>query len=54
MFTFRLMGNGLQLQLAGGPFYPVHTGRKDSDYSFPEISYECISLFILAFLASVY
>ncbi|KAJ0734555.1 putative peroxidase [Helianthus annuus] len=26
--------------LAGGPFYPVHTGRKDSDHSFPEISYE--------------
>ncbi|XP_076939944.1 putative Peroxidase 48 [Bidens hawaiensis] len=26
--------------LAGGPFYPVHTGRKDSDHSYPEISYE--------------
>ncbi|KAL8254987.1 hypothetical protein R6Q59_033208 [Mikania micrantha] len=26
--------------LAGGPFYPVHTGRKDSNRSYPEISYE--------------
>ncbi|KAI3810525.1 hypothetical protein L1987_20142 [Smallanthus sonchifolius] len=26
--------------LAGGPYYPVHTGRKDSDHSYPEISYE--------------
>nr|XP_043618585.1 putative Peroxidase 48 [Erigeron canadensis] len=26
--------------LAGGPFYPVHTGRKDSDHSFPQLSYE--------------
>ncbi|XP_071696440.1 putative Peroxidase 48 [Rutidosis leptorrhynchoides] len=26
--------------LAGGPFYPVHTGRKDSDRSFPQLSYE--------------
>ncbi|KAK9054780.1 hypothetical protein SSX86_025859 [Deinandra increscens subsp. villosa] len=26
--------------LAGGPFYPVHTGRKDSDHSYPEVSYE--------------
>ncbi|KAL7585686.1 putative Peroxidase 48 isoform X1 [Lactuca sativa] len=26
--------------LAGGPFYPVHTGRKDSSRSFPQLSYE--------------
>ncbi|KAK9070714.1 hypothetical protein SSX86_011116 [Deinandra increscens subsp. villosa] len=26
--------------LAGGPFYPLHTGRKDSDRSYPDISYE--------------
>ncbi|KAI3752501.1 hypothetical protein L2E82_24534 [Cichorium intybus] len=26
--------------LAGGPFYPVHTGRKDSARSFPQLSYE--------------
>ncbi|KAI3694969.1 hypothetical protein L1987_77955 [Smallanthus sonchifolius] len=26
--------------LAGGPFYPVHTGRKDSDRSYPEVSFE--------------
>nr|XP_043639211.1 peroxidase 10-like [Erigeron canadensis] len=33
------------LIFAGGPFYPVHTGRKDSDHSFPQLSYELPSPF---------
>ncbi|CAI9263849.1 unnamed protein product [Lactuca saligna] len=35
--------------LAGGPFYPAHTGRKDSNRSFSQLSYELVYGHFMAF-----